>query len=258
MNVGRQHRNAGLGAGLLIVIVLALAACGASDVQLTAAAQHDLAAAQIVGLRSTATVARARMQTTQDFAVTRAAEVKEAERFLYSTLGALGTEDGFIKDNLTVAHGTAVLTPPPTAPIAVGRAAAPQVRFTDGPAVRAATAERGFDNRPRLEDITLASGKDKQGCAVDPNPRFTPASAAIYVAARAYHIPTGATVSSSWRRRGTEVAAISFQTENRIHDRCIWLFIDQSDAAFSAGRWSVELLLDGQSLAVVPFQIFED
>ena len=256
VNVGRQQRNAGLGAGLL-VIVLALAACGASDVQLTAAAQHDLAAAQIAALRSTATVARARMQTTEDFAVTRAGEVKEAERFLYSTLGALGTEDGFIKANLTLAHGTAVLTPPPTAPIAVGRAA-PQVRFTDGPAVRAATAESGFGNRPRLEGIALAAGKDKQGCAVDPNPRFTPTSAAIYVAARAYHIPAGATVASNWRRREAEVAAISFQTENRIHDRCIWLFIDQGDAAFSAGRWSVELLLDGQSLAVVPFQIFED
>ena len=243
-------------AGLLVVIVFALTACGASDAQLTVKAEHDLAGAQIVSRRSTATVVRARMQTTQDFAVTRVGEVNQAERYLYSTLGALGTEEGFIQDSLTLAHGTAALTP---SPVAVGRAAAPPARFTDSPAtVRIPTDSISFGNQPRLENIVLASGKDRDGCAVDSNPRFTPTSTDIYVIARAYHIPAGAIVASSWRRMGTEAAAISFQTESRIHDRCIWLFIDQSDAAFSVGRWSVELRLDGQSLALVPFQIFED
>lgn len=245
--------------GLLVFIVFALTACGASDVQLTVKAEHDLAGAQIVSRRSTATVVRARMQTTQDFAVTRVGEVMQAERYLYSTLGALGTEEGFIQDSLTLAHGTAALTPPPDSPVAVGRAAAPPARFTDSPAaVRIPTDSISFGNQPRLENIVLASGKDRDGCAVDSNPRFTPTSTEIYVIARAYHIPAGAIVASSWRRMGTEAAAISFQTEGRIHDRCIWLFIDQSDAAFSVGRWSVELRLDGQSLALVPFRIFED
>lgn len=251
------------GYGLLLITAFALAACSASDAQLTAKAEYDLAGTQINNQRSTATVAYARMQTTQDFAVTRVAEVDQARQSLHSTLAALGTESGFIE---TLSSSIAAFTPSPGLPATAGSAAALQTWTPDRPvAVRtppSATGETGdriaSDSQPRLEDIALAAGKDKNGCAVDPNPRFTSASAEIYVTARAYHIPADVTVSSSWRRMGAEVASISFQAAYPIHDRCIWLFIDQSDTPFVSGRWSVELRLDGQSLALVPFQIFEN
>ena len=251
------------GYGLLLITAFALAACSASDAQLTAKAEYDLAGTQINNQRSTATVAYARMQTTQDFAVTRVAEVDQARQSLHSTLAALGTESGFIE---TLSSNIAAFTPSPGLPATAGSAAALQTRTPDRPvAVRtppSATGETGdriaSDSQPRLEDIALAAGKDKNGCAVDPNPRFTSASAEIYVTARAYHIPADVTISSSWRRMGAEVASISFQAAYPIHARCIWLFIDQSDTPFVSGRWSVELRLDDQSLALVPFQIFEN
>ena len=221
--------------GLLFVGIFALAACEASDAQLTVKAGHELASTDMAVLRSTATVARARMQTTQDFALTRVAEVGKAEQSLRSTLGALGTA-GPLVGNLS--NGAAASTPLP----------GPPVGPTDAPAARGDAA--------RLDDIALASGKDRQGCAIDRNPRFTSDSAEIYVTARAYNIPVDAVISSSWRRLGREVASISFRTSYPIHGDCLWLFIDQSDAAFAPGRWSVELRLDGRVLGMLPFQIF--
>lgn len=223
--------------GLLFVGVFALAACEASDMQLTVKAGHEIASTDMAGLRSTATVARARMQTTQDFVLTRVAEVGTAERSLRSTLGALGTV-GPLVENLS--SDEAAFTPLP----------GPLIGATDAPAARG--------NEARLDDIALASGKDRQGCAIDRNPRFTSDSAEIYVIARAYNIPVDAVISSSWRRLGREVASISFRTSYPIHGDCLWLFIDQSDAAFAPGRWSVELRLDGQVLGMLPFQIFAD
>lgn len=217
--------------GLLFVGIFALAACEASDAQLTVKAGHELASTDMAILRSTATVARARMQTTQDFALTRVAEVGKAEQSLRSTLGALGTA-GPLVGNLS--NGAAASTPLPGP--------------TDAPAARGDEA--------RLDDIALASGKDRQGCAIDRNPRFTSDSAEIYVIARAYNIPVGAVIASSWRQLGREVASISFRTSYPIHGDCLWLFIDQSDAAFAPGRWSVELRLDGRVLGLLPFQIF--
>lgn len=223
--------------GLLFVGVFALAACEASDMQLTVKAGHEIASTDMAGLRSTATVARARMQTTQDFVLTRVAEVGTAERSLRSTLGALGTVGP-----------------------SVGNSSSDETAFTPlpGPAVGATDAPAARGNEARLDDIALASGKDRQGCAIDRNPRFTSDSAEIYVIARAYNIPVDAVISSSWRRLGREVASISFRTDYPIHGDCLWLFIDQSDAAFAPGRWSVELRLDGQVLGMLPFQIFAD
>ena len=216
-----------------LIIMFTLAACGASDVQLTARAELDLANTQIVSRRSTATVAHARMRTTQDFALTRVAEVEQVGQSLGSTLAALDT-GGVLLDIPPIE-----VTPQPAASITV-------------PPTPAAAAV----NQPRLEDIVLSSGKDHRGCATDRNPRFTPGTAEIYVIARAYHIAAGATISSGWRRMGSEVAAISFQAASPLHGDCIWLFIDHSDAALDPGRWSVELRLDGQTMALVPFQIF--
>jgi len=247
---------------LLVLIVFALTACGASAAQLTAIAGHEAAGTQIAILRLEATIAQARMRTTQDFALTRVAEVEGDGKFLSATLVALGTAADFVE---TQSSGIAAFTPQPAAPIAANNltapnAAAPQTRLTATMAQTAASvrdaAARG--SGPRLEDIVLASGIDETACAIDRNPRLTPASAEIYVVARAYSIPIGAALSASWRQRGRNVFFYSFQAENPIDDSCIWFSIDQSDAAFVTGTWSVELRLDDSLLAPpLPFQIVE-
>ena len=69
-------------------------------------------------------------------------------------------------------------------------------------------------------------------------------------------MPAGATIESVWRRQGSEVARFSFSPRYPINGDCVWFFIDQSDAAFTVGAWSVELRVNGESaVPALPFQI---
>lgn len=248
--------------GLLVLIVFALTACGASAAQLTSIAGHEAAGTQIASLRLEATIAQARMRTTQDFALTRVGEVEQDGKYLSATLVALGTDANLIE---TWASGMAAFTPQPARPIAANNLTAPnparpqaQLAATMAQAAASVRDAAARGSGPHLEDIVLASGIDETDCAIDRNPRLTPASAEIYVVARAYSIPTGAALSASWRQRGRNVFFYSFQAENPIDDSCIWFSIDQGDAAFVTGTWSVELRLDDSLLAPpLPFQIVE-
>jgi len=87
---------------LLLFTSSALVACRTSDLPLTATAEYEAAATQLDQLRSTATVARARLQITLDFAGTRVAQIEQSGAFLRSNLSALGTDSDFIDANLRV------------------------------------------------------------------------------------------------------------------------------------------------------------
>ena len=87
------------------------AACQSTDPQMTTTAVYAEAHSTLESLRSTATVARARMQTTLDHAVTRVAKAEEAGRFLRSNLISLGTDTGFIDDSLREIEALATPSP---------------------------------------------------------------------------------------------------------------------------------------------------
>ena len=250
---------------LLLVSSSALAACRTSDLPLTATAEYEAAATQLERLRATATVARARLQITLDSAGTRVAQIEQSGAFLRSNLSALGTDSDFIDANLrqlgdqpqavtvelrveAAAVGDASATPDLSDAILAAHTATPPARVEATP-----------DFQPRLDNLVLSSGVNSEDCPVDINPLFTPESAEIYVVAKAYNIPADATLSSSWRHRDQEVVSHSFRTEHLIDDNCIWFFIDQTDTTFTAGRWSVQLSLDGSALSpLLPFEIVEN
>ena len=247
----------------LLLILLLLAGCGTPDDQLTLVAENEIARTQISDIRASATVVRARMQITLDFAGTRVIEVDQQGQFLRSTLVALGTDSVFISSNLPLPGNFPTFTPPPTSPVRIQVTPAPQPLVTEelnaeGTPIQVTIDPNEATNQPRFENIVLSSGVNDNDCAIDTNPRFTPASTEIYIVATGYDIPAGTSISSVWQSNGTEVALFSFQPENTVNGSCIWFFIDQTDAEFLVGTWSVELRLDGQSAAPpIPFQIVE-
>ena len=245
----------------LTLLYAAATACGPSQLEMSAAAEQAEAATAVSNLRSSATVARARMQTTLDFAGTRVMQSEQSGVFLRANLIALGTEGAFIDANLQglqLLPTSSATRPPLSAPADLAApATAVGARAVSRPIVTPPSATAFVSpDQPRLDNIVLASGVGRDDCAIDANPAFTPNSAVIYVVARAYNIPSGSTLSSIWQRQGAEVVRLSFTAEFDIDDNCIWFFIDQTDATFTVGGWSVEIFLDGQSLmSPLPFQV---
>ena len=250
---------------VLLFTSSALVACRTSDLPLTATAEHEAAATQLDRLRATATVARARLQITLDFAGTRVAQIEQSGAFLRSNLSALGTDSDFIDANLRqLGDQPQVVAVESRGEAAAVGGASPAIDPNDAlSAAHTATRPAGVaappDLHPRLDNLVLSSGVNSEDCPVDINPLFTPDSTEIYVVARAYDIPAGATLSSSWRHRDQEVVSHSFRTEHLIDDNCIWFFIDQTDTTFTAGRWSVQISLEGSALSpLLPFEIIEN
>ena len=239
------------GFGIWLFLTLLLTGCAASTAEQTATAEQSLAETAIARLRATSTVARARMQTTLDYASSRVTEAAEAQDFLRFSLISLGTESAWLST-------------------AIGQVGDSNVQATAIPAASGANRERSATPSlavivtpptapapgPRLENMQMASGVDSRDCAIDSNPRFSPASHQIYVVAQAYQVPAGATISSIWRRQDSEVANFSFQPRKALNGECIWFFIDQSDAEFTVGAWSVEIAIDSSRAAPpLAFQI---
>ena len=204
------------------------------------------------------------MNTTLEYAAARVAQAEDAGEFLQFSLIGLGTETGFIQTEVsriefaptrialatpTASRRAEISTVRPVAAATIAPTASVTAPTADSPPLATASG-------PSLDNIVMASGVDRNDCAIDVNPVFTPASTEIYVVAEAYNILAGAEISSRWHRRGIEVAYFSFEAEDRIDGACIWFFIDQTDTAFVAGAWSVELRVDNVPLgSPVAFQV---
>ena len=247
----------------LLAAATALSGCASNAPQLTATA-FEQARAEMESLRSTATVVRARMKTTLEYAAARVAQAEDAGEFLQFSLISLGTEPGFIATNVSQIDSRPTPIAPASSTVARQAEISVVTPMALSPAARTAIATRPAASGPpqasaagpRLENIVMASGVNQYDCAIDVNPVFTPASTEIYVVAEARNIAAGAEISSRWHRRGIEVAYFSFDAENRIDGNCIWFFIDQTDTAFVAGAWSVELRVDDVPLgSPIAFQV---
>ena len=250
-------------AASIVIVSTTLPGCGPSEDQVRATLEQQAAQTTVGNLRATATVSRARMQITLDFVGTRVMQAEQAGSFLRANLIALGTEGAHIDADLRRLQLAPSPSPLPTSAIASG---APDFAIATAPArtdsrpivTPPATALVTPDDIPRLDEIVLASGVGRDDCAIDINPVFTPQSEVIYIVARAFNIPSGVRLSSSWQRQGAEVVRHAFQTEFPIHDNCIWFFIDQSDTPFNAGNWAVDIRLEDEPLMpVLPFQVVD-
>ena len=247
-----------------LAFALALSACASNPPQSTATAIYERARVEAESLRATATVVRARMNTTLEYAAARVAQAEAAGEFLQFSLISLGTDTNYVATNVSridsaptqIALATATATRQAEVSLVTPMAFATLAPSPSPTRPAAPSQPQATAAGPRLENIAMASGVNSNDCAIDVNPVFTPASTEIYVVAEAHNIPAGAKISSRWHRRGIEVAYFSFDVENRIDGNCIWFFIDQTDTAFVVGAWSVELLVDNvPASSPVAFQV---
>ena len=252
-----RHRITAITA--LLFAALCCAACGVSAEQINATAQYERNATHISQVRASATVQRARLSITLDYAGTRVKQAADAGAFLRSNLLALGTDSAFVDAALRRIERLADTPAPSTAlpeRADAATSAADAVAIDRESIAAIVTPPPSPPAGPRVTEAVLASGIDRDDCATDINPVFTPASERIYVVATAHKIPAGGSLSSLWQFRSAPVANISFRADRAIDGSCIWFYIDETDAPFTPGPWSVELRLDGEALAPpLPFQI---
>ena len=171
----------------LISLATALTACASSSPEQTATVHYERAKAEVESLRSTATVVRARMKTTLEYAAARVAQAEDAGEFLQFSLIGLGTDTSFIATNVSQIE-TAPTKIAIAAPTATRQAEISQVRpialATLAPTASAtplavASPPQAPASGPRLDNIVMASGVNRNDCAIDVNPVFTPASTEI-------------------------------------------------------------------------------
>lgn len=225
-----------------------------SNNQQTLIAEHDVAGTELAYERTTATIEAARLRTTLDFAGTQVGFARDQNEFLRSTLIARGTDSAFINESLGRIEISALPSPttrPPDSP-----AISPS--SLNDAATLSITPPADSIAQSRLSNPIITNSVGENGCARVINPILTPQSEAIYVVVTAQNIAAGTQIASRWRQGEQEIAFYDYVPTTDIINECVWFFIDQTDAVFSPGTWSVTLELAGQVVGTpIPFVIEE-
>jgi hypothetical protein len=148
------------------------------------------------------------------------------------------TNDGAARGSVFVAS-TPIITP------------LPQVESAATPAAQA----QPDTTQPTLTAIQVSSSVGADDCAVNPTTSFSDAASSIYVSARAFNLSPTNTVTSRWFYAGTQQVSYDWSPSGTVNDACIWFFITPEAVAFSAGAWSVDLLIDGSLITSASFSI---
>ncbi len=218
-----------------LFIGLSLTACQRqNEAELTLVAQNISLQTQIAEVRETATVDTERLQITVDYMGTLVGRAEDQHSQLVATQAAQN--------------------PPPD-----NAAAAPtDLPLPNGAVTTAADAtatpppETGA---PALVDAVMAPGVGDDDCAVNPTSDFTTDTQEIYIVARGVNIPAGTNIAARFSIAGQEISH-DFTPDFDIEDACVWFYIDQTDLAFTAGTWSVQLELNGTPVSSpIPFTI---
>lgn len=224
----------------LLALGLPVACQRQNAVELTLVARSLNLETQIVALRETATVNSERQQVTVEYMATRAEVARRQRQGLEATLVARGSP----------APGSVVPTSTPFPLPGTSVAAAPTAAVA--PSLTPLAIAPG---QAALTDVVMSAFVRNDDCASDPGDQFTTSSARIYVVARAYNIRAGTLIAARFAIAGQEVL-LEWRPNTPINGNCIWFYIDQSDAAFISGTWSVRLELDAVPASdAIPFTI---
>ncbi|MCB9456937.1 MAG: hypothetical protein H6671_13200 [Anaerolineaceae bacterium] len=218
--------------GLLLIVVVASACSGQSSGEQTLVAQRDRLVTQMALVYQTATISSDRMAMTVEYIETVTNRVSVQGTRLAQTLVARGGNISPVQPITTELPGSMV-TPPSSSPTALENAVpTPSLTPTDAP-------------QPALYNIVIAGGVGDNDCAVGQATTFTPAAERIYVVATVTNVVPGTELGAHWFMEGQEVAYHTFVPDFPINQECIWFYIDQTDAPFTPGNWSVRLEING-------------
>ncbi|PJF41298.1 MAG: hypothetical protein D6737_05250 [Chloroflexi bacterium] len=241
-----QHVNMRIMMLIWALLAAACSAVGANDAERTAVAENESLKTRVAIINATATHEIDRVAITLEHAQTEVRNVVNQNQFLVATLLLRGTPtEGIIVTAANVVNLPATATPAPPSRI-VDPNATGEVNAVVSPV--SAPTPAGLPTvgaQPILSQIVTATGVGDDDCAVNQTSQFTSDTAEIYVVAVADNIVPGTQIASRWFRENVEVAAFDFVPDFRIDDACIWFFIDQTDAEFTPGEWSVQLSING-------------
>lgn len=95
--------------------------------------------------------------------------------------------------------------------------------------------------------------RDSDGCADGTSSQFSVNTPIIYATTRATAIRSGAVVSVEWQYQGQAISSGSYTLPTDQSNFCIWFPLDPANVAFTAGQWSVQFLLDGQTMEPIVY-----
>lgn len=250
----------------LLTFTLLIGACARqNEVELSLVSTNVVLRTEIAQIQDTATVAADRLQITVEYAATLVAQAQSQNGELRATLVSRGSDPTELD-----AINEQPITPLPTVEssipdIGVTPFAPPPGNDSAGtdtntnPDTGAVTQEVaiGDTGTPALSNIVMARSVGSNDCAQEITSNFTISDDSIYVVATALNITPGTTISAQYNI-GSEIIEHSFTPSFNIDENCIWFFTDQTDVAFTAGSWSVTLLINGTPVSQpIPFTITE-
>lgn len=246
----------------ILTICVSLAACANNTSRRDLQTEHAQASTQIADLRLTATVQSARIQTTLDYSGTQVAGGATLSAFIQATLNSEGVpleslqqfQEQFISRRSLVTPSplaTGISSAAPATPIGAPDAnASPTVPGVTPLAMlitptQAPTIVREDPNAPVLESPVTSFGVGNDDCAVNASTTFGTETSEIYLVVTAVNTPANTSFGSRWLREGDVLTEVDFSLNFEIERACIWFFVDQTDFVFTAGTYTVELILNG-------------
>ncbi len=218
--------------GLLLVAVAVSACSGQSSGEQTLVAQRDRLVTQMAFVYQTATISSDRMAMTVEYIETVTNRVSVQGTRLAQTLVARGGNISPIQPATTPHPGSPATPLPPSSTAPENATPAPSLPPTEAP-------------QPALFNVVIAAGVGDNDCAIGQVTTFTPAAERIYVVATVTNVVPGTELGAHWFMEEQEVAYHTFVPDFPINQECIWFYIDQTDAPFTPGNWSVRLEING-------------
>lgn len=249
-----------------VVLLLATACMSDPSAGQTAAAANATLGTQVALRRVTATYDADRRFVTQSALETSAALAQRRQGQIVSTLAELGYPTPDVRQITPAALPTnpafALNTPTPdvfeTASGGITRAAPTTDPFVtpDTPTPTPGPATNTPDpSLPRVENVVMSTGVGNDDCANGVTSTFTSSASEIYVVASAFNVPRGATIASRWFRGAEDLTRFEFAPDFDINGACIWFFADQTDFAFNAGAYRVEIEINGNGVGAAEFSV---
>jgi hypothetical protein len=111
----------------------------------------------------------------------------------------------------------------------------------------------------QFTQTVMANGRDQYDCPQGVMSVFPPATSAIYVITRVNVLKTGSTLGARWTVNGDVFYddVECWIPDQDWYDICAYCSIVPDGDAFESGQWTVDLTLDGQTMAQARFVVGE-
>lgn len=253
---------------IALVLLAVLAACSSVDpaAEQTAVAMNATLGTEVVNRRMTSTYDADRRMVTQNALETAAALAVRRQGQIKSTLAELDfpTPDVLVITPAALPTRVDALFVSPTfRPMDIASGGITRAAPTPDPSIPTETpiptlgpeTNTPDPTQPRAENVVTSTGVGDDDCAVGTTNTFSTTSGQIYIVANAYNVQRGMTIASRWTRGGEALTTFSFAPDFAINGACIWFFADQSDFAFSAGSYRVEIDINGVMVGATDFTV---